>query len=89
MQMQKTELEEILKDNKPTFVKVSSSRLANIMQYVGVELKIDKYSLDYFYEINVEDLLKSQIPPKDIEEMASEGWCFDETKKFIKIFLTN
>jgi hypothetical protein len=51
-----------------------------------VTLEMDDKSLDYYYNINVEELLESNMPLNDLDDLKEEGWAFDEDKKNIVIF---
>ena len=58
------------------------------MRYVNVDLKMDKRSLDYYYEIDVDSLLKSQMPSNDLDDLKEEGWSFSEDRKKIILYIT-
>lgn len=85
--MERRDLEEALKDNKLTFSKVKFTEISNIMKYVKAELMMDRTSLDYYYEIDVEDLLSSNMPKNDLSDLKNEGWSFSSDKKKIILYL--
>ena len=86
--MRKEELYASLNGNKFKVSNLKSSELANIMRYVKAELKLDEHSFDYYYEIDVNELVNSQMPSNDFEDLKNEGWFFNETKEKIILFLT-
>jgi hypothetical protein len=86
--MTKEELNDIIGGNKVTANHIAASKIANITPYAHVNLEIDSSTLDYYYSINVEELLDSEITESVLKEMAEEGWAFDENKDNIIIFLT-
>lgn len=73
-------------ENKIEFRKIGAPEISNIMEYVNVELEMDKKSLDYYYSINVDELLKSDMPLNDLDDLKEEGWAFDENRKNIVIY---
>lgn len=81
------ELETALKDNTLSSSSVSFPALANIMKFVDVKLLMDKRTLDYYYEINVDDLLKSEMPIEELETLKKQGWSFSESKETLILFL--
>ena len=85
--MRKNELENALSGNTFKFTTSKSTEIANIMRYVNVELKMDTSSLDYYYEIDVDSLLSSQMPLNDLEDLKNEGWYFSGDKKKIIKFI--
>jgi hypothetical protein len=47
---------------------------------------LDKNTLDYFYEIDIDELLESEMPDDEYEVLKDQGWSIDRDK--LKIFLT-
>ena len=85
--MSKNELKELFKDN--TFdkkYKISASSLLNIRYFANVSLMLDKKTLDYFYEVDIDELLESEMPDDEYEVLKDQGWSIDRDK--LKIFLT-
>jgi len=85
--MRKDELENALSNNELTFSSVKFTELNNIIQYVNVKLNMDSISFDYFYEIDVGDLLHSKMPSADLDDLKREGWSFNNTKDKIILYL--
>ncbi len=73
--------------NEVSYGNISASELVSICSHVHVGLEIDKGSLDYFYEIDVEEILESDITTEDLALMQSQGWAFNENKTKIILFL--
>lgn len=82
-----TELKEILGNNELSFSTVNFSAMANIMAFVDVKLQMDKQTFDYYYEILVEDLLKSKLPKNEVEALKEQGWAFANNGKTIVLYL--
>jgi len=76
-------------ENKREFRKIGAAEISNIMTYVNVSLEMDDKTLDYYYNINVKELLNSDMPDNDLEDLKEEGWAFDETKRNIRIFISH
>ena len=83
------ELEEALNENVLTYGRISLAALVNIMTFVKIDLLLDEKTNDYYYIINVEDLLKSAMPKEELEVLKTQGWAFDNDKKTLKLFLIN
>ena len=69
--------------------KVSLAELANIMPIVEVNLEMDKHSLDYYYQIDVNELLESKMTKEEVEMLKEQGWSFNDDKTKIILFLKN
>ena len=80
------ELTNAIGENKVGFKKIGAAELSNIMDYVGVSLEMDRQSFDYYYNIKVDELLESDMPINDLDDLKEEGWAFDETRQNIVIF---
>ena len=83
------ELTNAVGENKLGFRKIGAAEISNIMTYVNVSLEMDDKTLDYYYNINVKELLNSDMPDNDLEDLKEEGWAFDETKRNIRIFISH
>ena len=83
------EIEEIFGSNVLSYNKVSMAQLANINKFVEVSLKMDYHSLDYYYEIDIEELVNSPIPKDELEVMRDQGWSLSDDKKHLILFLKN
>lgn len=78
-----------LDGNTLSYSNIRATELANIMKFVDVKLNIDKTTLDYFYEIYVDDLLRSEIPNDEIETLKNQGWSFSNDNKKLLLYLKN
>lgn len=83
------EIEDIIGANTLSYSKVTSSDLANIMQFVNVSLMIDKSCLDYYYEIDVDELKSSSMPSDELSTLRDLGWSFNSDKSKLLIYLKN
>lgn len=85
--MDKDELYELFKDNTKTKKKVSAAAVANIHKFTDVSLRMDGRTLDYYYEVYVDNLLQSDIPKSEIKAMEEQGWFMTKDKKNLRIYL--
>lgn len=77
--MTKEELKELFKDNKLSdSKKISAAALANIMKFAMVNLRMDDKTLDYYYEVDVDELLESEMPNEEYGIMKEQGWTLNE-----------
>jgi len=75
------ELTNAVGENKLGFRKIGAA--------VNVSLEMDDKTLDYYYNINVKELLNSDMPLNDLDDLKEEGWAFDETKRNLRIFISH
>jgi hypothetical protein len=73
-------------ENVVTTRHVTTAEVFNIMMYVHVNLELDRGTLEHYYSINVEELLNSQMPISDLDDLKSQGWAYDNTKENIIIW---
>ena len=85
--MTKEELKDLLGD-KPSLVprKIMAKTLANLTRFVDVTIKINSETLDYYYEIDADDLVNSKLPREEYDVLKDQGWSLVENK--IIIYLT-
>ena len=83
------ELKSALDGNTLSTSSVSASALANIMKFVDVELLMDRYTFDYYYEMKVDELLKSEFPKEELETLKNQGWSFSDDNKNLILYLNN
>jgi hypothetical protein len=73
--MTNTELKELFKGNKKSdSKKISAAALANISKFATVNLRMDDKTLDYYYEVNIDELIESEMPKAEYEVMKEQGW---------------
>jgi hypothetical protein len=85
--MTKEELKGLL-GNKPSLVprKIMAKTLANLTRFVDVTIRINSETLDYYYEIDADDLVNSKLPREEYDVLKDQGWSLVENK--IIIYLT-
>lgn len=77
--MTKEELKELFKDNKLSdSKKISAAALANIMKFAMVNLQLDDNTLDYYYEVDIDELLESEMPDEEYDVMKEQGWALNK-----------
>ena len=79
--MSKEELKELLKSNSTEVMhELSASDLVDIKEFVNVSLEIDRKTFDYYYKINIDELLKSEMPTEEFDKLKNQGWSIFEDK---------
>ena len=85
--MDRDELNELFKDSTKAKKNVSAAAIANIHKFTDVSLRMDGRTLDYYYEVYVDNLLQSDIPKSEIKAMEEQGWFMTKDKKNLRIYL--
>jgi hypothetical protein len=85
--MTREELNNAIGGNEVTSSHISMAEVANIMMYVKVNLELDGGTLEHYYSINVEELLNSQMPASDLDDLKNQGWAYDGKKENLIIYL--
>lgn len=85
--MNLNDLKEALKGNEISYSSISTAELVNIYQFVEFDLQMDNKTLDYFYEIDVDDLIHSDFPNSELEALKKQGWAFTNDEKKIILYL--
>ena len=75
------QIENIFSDNKISTGSVKIAFLITIGEYVPYTLKIDENNLEYFYSINVNDMLYSPYIEEIIYLLKDDGWALTEDKQ--------
>ena len=84
--MTKNELIELLKDNKSNERHhISAAALANIIKFAAVNLRMDDKTLDYYYDVSIDELLGSEMPDEEYNVMKEQGWTINEN--YLKILI--
>jgi hypothetical protein len=85
--MTKEEFKSAIENNDVIARHMATAEVAKITPHVHVNLDIDSATLDYYYSINMEELLNSDIPDDVLDELKEQGWALDDRKENIIIFL--
>jgi hypothetical protein len=84
--MTKEGLIELLKKNKLSdSKKISAAALANIIKFAAVNLRMDDKTLDYYYDVSIDELLGSEMPDEEYNVMKEQGWTINEN--YLKILI--
>jgi hypothetical protein len=84
--MTKNELIELLKDNNLNEKHhISAAALANIVKFANVSLQMDSDTLDYYYEVDIDELVESEMPQAEFTVMKDQGWGIKNNKLLIYI----
>jgi hypothetical protein len=79
--MSKEELKELLKNNSTEVMhELNASDLVDIKEFVNVSLEIDRKTFDYYYKIDIDELLKSEMPTEEFDKLKNQGWSIFEDK---------
>ena len=81
------DLKNVLGNNKVTKYSITAAEVSNIMQYTNVSLELDRGTLDYFYSIDVQSLLDSDMPVADLDDLKKQGWAFVEDDKYLILYI--
>ena len=81
------ELREALSGNTLSYTTVNVASMVNIIKFVNVELQMDKHTFDYYYEIDVDKLVKSDMPKEELETLREHGWSFSNDGKSLILYL--
>lgn len=82
-------LKNALNGNSLSYSKITASEIANIMPFANVSLNMDKTSFDYYYTIDVKELIGSEMPNDELETLKKQGWSFNEDNTKLVLFLKN
>lgn len=84
--MTSIELKELFKGNKKSdSKKISASAVANIHKFATVNLRMDDKTLDYYYEVDIDELADSSMPKGEYEVMKEQGWKIKANKLILYI----
>jgi hypothetical protein len=50
---------------------------------------MDRRTFDYYYEMKVDELLKSEFPKEELETLKNQGWSFSDGNKNLILYLNN
>jgi hypothetical protein len=81
------DLNNAIGENEVTTRHVTTAEITNIMMYVQVNLELDRGTFEHYYRINVEELLNSQMPVSDLDDLKEQGWAYDDKRENLIIFL--
>lgn len=81
------DLKDTLSSNTLYYGSISSSAMINIMKFVNVKLLMDERTFEYYYEIDVDELLKSDFPKEELETLKNQGWSFSKNRDKLILFL--
>jgi len=85
--MDRKDFIELFKDNRKAKREISAASIANIHKFAEVSLRMDNDTLDYFYEVYIDDLLGSEIPDEELTVMKEQGWFISKDKKNLRIYI--
>ena len=85
--MTKEDIDIVIEDNEVIKRHVPMTEVAELTRYVNVNIEMDGGTLDYYYRINVDDLLNSDMPESLLDELGEQGWAYDEKRENLIIFL--
>jgi hypothetical protein len=85
--MSSKEIKEMFTRDEPLSNVVHMTSLGNIMPFAKVDLKMDRLTMNYYYEIDVEEITKSEIPNEEYEQMAKDGWTYDNSSNKLILYI--
>lgn len=72
------EIVSLFKSNVGQVGNVDISDFARYKEYVDISLKLAENKVDYYYEISIYELSKSQVPNELIQELKNNGWTLSK-----------
>ena len=78
--MTREDIENVLKDNKLSKRTLTASEMVNLISYVTPHLEMNRTNMEYYYRIPIKDLIESNMPIDDLDDLRNEGWSFDESR---------
>lgn len=82
--MTNTEIKELFKGNRKSSSKsISAMALTNIYKFASVNLCMDNKTLDYYYEVDIDELANSEMPNAEFNVMKEQGWKISGNKLII------
>jgi hypothetical protein len=81
------DLKKSLGGNKVTKYPITAAEVSNIMAYTNVSLEMDRGTLDYYYSIDVNELLASDMPVDDLEDLKKQGWSLTQNDKDLILYI--
>lgn len=85
--MSSKELKEMFTRNEPLSNVVKMVQITNLMQFVNVNLQMDRTHMNYYYEIDIDELASSNIPNEEYEEMKKYGWTYNKNTNKLVLYL--
>lgn len=85
--MSSKEIKEMFTRNEPLANVVHMTSLGNIMPFAKVDLKMDRLTMNYYYEIDVEEISKSEMPNEEYEQMEKDGWTYDNSSNKLILYI--
>lgn len=59
----------------------------NIMEYVDINLQMDRLTMNYYYEVDIDELSNSKMPKEEYEQMKQDGWTYDPQKNKLILYI--
>ncbi len=85
--MTREEIEGALGGNPLMRSRITMRAIGDLMHYATPRLLMDKDSLDYYYEVDVDELASSSMPKETLEDLRNDGWSLSEDKARILVYL--
>lgn len=87
--MDKDIIKDTLSRKEFMFNSVSFPSIATIMKFVKINLQMNRMSMDYYYEIDADELAKSEITQDILNQMKDEGWSYNDKTDTVILYLKN
>lgn len=71
--------------SKENSKEVTTDALSSIVNKVEMETGMCDNGVDYYFKINLIDLIKSEISDEEINQMAQNGWFLSKNRKYIEL----
>ena len=87
--MNKEIIKDTLSRKEFMFNNVNFPSIATIMKFVKINLQMNRMSMDYYYEIDADELAKSKITQDILNQMKDEGWAYNDKNDTVILYLKN
>lgn len=85
--MSSKEIKEMFTRNEPLANVVHMASLGNIMPFAKVNLKMDRLTMNYYYEIDIDEISESEMPYEEYEQMEKDGWTYDNSSNKLILYI--
>lgn len=87
--MNKEIIKDTLSRKEFMFNNVNFPSISTIMKFVKINLQMNRMSMDYYYEIDADELAKSKITQDILNQMKDEGWAYNDKNDTVILYLKN
>ena len=84
--MTESKLRELFRDNTSTEKHtITASAIVNIGTFAKITIEMDRKTLDYYYQVSINELVKSNMPNEEYDVMKNQGWVIKDDKLILYV----